>query len=179
MRSKTAAAGLAVISLGISGLAMGQPPVLHLPSAAGTPQKIEVQSWSWGLSQAGSGRPVQAAVQSPRDIATGQASGKRQHKPLRMGGAAAASYAATGLAAGQPLDMEFSLPEGSAPWSLAACSAGVHFPRLDVQLDDGLLAVEEAVITCPADATTGGKQKAWVPANFRLQGKTGHVTVLK
>lgn len=179
MRSNVAAAGFAVLSLGISSFAIGQPPILHFPAVSGAPQRIEVQSWSWGASQAGSSGPQQAAVAAPRDAASGQATGKRQHGPLRTGGAAAASYAATGLAVGQPLELAFSLPEGVAPWSYDACATGVRYPQLEVELQDGKVQVEDALITCPAAPSAAGRQKAWVPANFRLQGKTGHVTVLK
>ena len=179
MRSHLTAAGFAVVSVTISAIAAGQPPVLHLPSATGAPSRIEVQSWSWGVSQTGSGRPPQAAVVSPRDVATGQASGKRQLPAGTGSGAAAASYAATGLAIGQPLELEFSLPEGTTPPSFDACATGVRYPRLELELADGTVQVEDAVITCPSAKPAGGKQKAWLPANFRLQGKTGHVTLIK
>lgn len=181
MRSNTAAAGFAVFSLMVSASTLGQPPVLHVPGAAGTSTRIEVMSWSWGVSQTGSGRPVQAAVAASRDVATGQASGKRQHGPLRGpgSGAAAASYAATGLAIGQPLELEFSLPEGAAPWAFDSCAAGVRYPRMEISLEDGVIQVEDALITCPAAALVSGKQKQWLTSNFRLQGKTGHVTLIK
>ena len=74
------------------------------------PAKIEIMSWSWGIANTGAN-----SVVSPRDTASGQASGKRQHGTVRVtasqntqslresptrassgSGAAAASYAATG-----------------------------------------------------------------------------------
>ena len=71
---------------------------------------IEISSWSWGASNGvvaprdvssgqSSGKRssiaidepgVRAAVAAPRDAASGQATGKRTHKPVRMTGSAAA-----------------------------------------------------------------------------------------
>ena len=41
----------------------------------------DVVSWSWGETQSGSSN---FEVKAPRDVATGQSSGKRQHKPLTI-----------------------------------------------------------------------------------------------
>lgn len=44
---------------------------------------VEILSWSWGASNPSSAVASTDQVVSPRDVATGQASGKRQHKPIR------------------------------------------------------------------------------------------------
>lgn len=41
----------------------------------------EVMSWSWGETQTGS---YEFDVKAPRDVATGQSSGKRMHKPFTI-----------------------------------------------------------------------------------------------
>ena len=77
------------------------------------------------------------------------------------------------------MELAFSLPEGAAPWSYDACAAGVRYPLLEVELQDGKVQVDDALSTFSSAASAAGRQKAWVPANFRLQGKTGHVTLMK
>ena len=161
MRSPLKAAALAVFPLLVSGVAFGKPPVLQLPASNGTITRLEVQSWSWGVSQAG-------AMSPRRDAATGQASGRRMTGA--GGGAAAASYAATGLMIGQPLDLVFSLEESVVPWTAAECARGVSLARAGLQLDDAVLRLSNAVITCDSTMpATGAKQKRWLVSNFRLR----------
>jgi type VI secretion system Hcp family effector len=63
-------AGVGLFALPASA---GAATTLSFPGASNPPaDQIEVLSYSWG-------------VKSPRDVATGQSSGKRQHLPLSVG----------------------------------------------------------------------------------------------
>ena len=168
MRSPLPAAALAVFSLLVSSIALGKPPVLRVPGSNGAMAQLEMESWSWGASQAG-------AMSPRRDAATGQASGRRLTGAA--GGAAAASYAATGLRVGQSLDFVFSLDERAAPWTAAECAQGVSLARAELQLDDAVLRLSNAVITCDSTmAAAGANQKRWLTSNFRLRGMIDSAT---
>lgn len=102
---------------------------------------IEISSWSWGTSNPSASENHE--VKSPRDAASGLATGKRQHEPIIIvhgsaaqaaagSGAAAASYAATGrMGAGKASMSDLSvMREGAA--------AGVNVAVGDVN-GDGLV----------------------------------------
>lgn len=96
---------------------------------------IEVLSWSWGVSNAGSGK---------RDMATGMASGKRMHKPLWING---------------PLDGEGTVtivsPRDSASGQASgksACSVGKHFASVVLDSPTEKVSMSDlTVMKCTAD----------------------------
>lgn len=115
-----------------AGLALATPAMaasdylLELDGVKGeSAATIEISSWSWGVSNPSVAEHHE--VKSPRDAASGLATGKRQHEPIIIvrgsaalassgGGAAAASYAATGrMGAGKASMSDLSvMREGAA-----------------------------------------------------------------
>ena len=171
MRHHSSSVVIALLAIFVSTLAVGAPMTVRLPTNTGGPATIEVQSWSWGASH-------------PRDVATGQASGKRQHGPVTLGTASAvAASAAEGPAVGDDVELALQLPTGAdsgiAP---SACAAGIHYQKIEVTWQARAMQLADAVLSCdalPAPSLPGAaatKQKQWLVSNFRLRG---HVTLIK
>lgn len=93
---------------------------------------IEIDSWQWGgvvTEAAGRGEkigliPFNHEVKSPRDAASGQASGKRQHKPLAI----ARPIEPPKLAVTRPLPQGSVKVRPKMPW--LACQVGTRYPVL-------------------------------------------------
>ncbi|HEX7373694.1 MAG TPA: type VI secretion system tube protein Hcp, partial [Steroidobacteraceae bacterium] len=115
----------------------------------GQPAPIEISSWSWGASNptsvgstgmsAGkvnvqdlsvmSAPAATSGVTSPRDVATGQASGKRSAQAVASGDTAAAPPSA-----GSMSELTLRLRESPSRPSTgkSACTAGQHIDRVTV-----------------------------------------------
>ena len=141
------------------------------PSKAET---IELQSWSFGASQAG--------VVSPRDAASGLPTGKRQHKPVTITKPVEASTpllresptrptASVAPAQAEVQTVSFSVPEpGDASTAKLArmCASGKHIKSAVLSSPNGRYQLTDAVITSCA-----------VAGNERKYEFTGHVTLMK
>lgn len=168
MHHRSSAAGIALLAFCASNVAMAAPMTVKLPPGASGPSTIEVQSWSWGTSH-------------PRDVATGQASGKRQHGPVSAAVVGQASDAGADLpAVGQEVELALALPAGAdsgvAP---DACAAGIHYQKIEVTWQQRVMQLADAVLSCDAPSAAAAvvaKQKQWLVSNFRLRG---HVTLIK
>ena len=94
--------------------------------------------------RAGSSTPIESTlfsheVKSPRDVATGQATGKRQHQPLRM----------------REGSLTVVIPAG-------ACIAGARYPTVTLQSDTHAYELQDVrVASCtPVAVAKGKKDKA-------------------
>jgi hypothetical protein len=158
-------------------------PVKGAGKDAAAPQTIDVQSFSWGVSNsghavsssgAGAGKVnmqdiSMTSVQSPRDVATGQASGKR------VVTAAVADGQASPVAASPKVgdDATFTVviresPSRPSSGKADACAVGTHFPHAVVVADGRRYELTDVVET--ACATAGGQTK---------KNYTGHITLMK
>jgi len=145
-------------------------------SASRSPQTIELQSWSFGASNAG--------VVAPRDAASGMPTGKRQHgtvtitKPLepstpllRESPTKATAAAPAAGAAANVQTVTFSVPEPGNDSTAALakmCASGKHIKSAVLSSPNGRYQVQDAVIT--SCAVTGAERRY----EFR-----GHVTLMK
>lgn len=171
MRQHSSSLFIALLAIFICTPAVGAPMTLRLPAATSGPATIEVQSWSWGTSH-------------PRDVATGQASGKRQHGAVMLANAEATQdLSPDAVVAGQDVELTLQLPAGAdSGISATACAAGLHYQKIEVTWQARLMQLADAVLTCDAPAVAqvagaaGAKQKQWLVSNFRLRG---HVTLIK
>ena len=140
-------------------------PVATLQLAGGE-STIEVESFSWGSASAADGpttvntsdpqeggeiapigrkaggtppldSPIpRAEVNSPRDSASGLATGRRQHKPIRMSRGS----------------VEVTMPEG-------VCVAGAHYPAVTIRSGDKAYAMRDVTVaSCTPYATAKGKK---------------------
>lgn len=140
------------------------------------PQTIELQSWSFGASN--------SAVVSPRDTASGLATGKRQHNPMTISKPLEPStpllresptkVSAAAPATGAVADVQtvtFSVPEpanDSTAGLAKMCASGKHIKSAVLSSPNGRYQLQDAVIT--SCAVTGNERRY----EFR-----GHVTLMK
>jgi hypothetical protein len=180
------------IAAAVTSLLLGAAPamaasdyLLQLDSAKGdaAPQTIDVQSFSWGVSNSGHAVAASGAgagkvnvqdisltsVQSPRDVATGQASGKR------VAAGAVADGQVSPVAASPKVgdDAAFTVliresPTKSSLGKTGACAVGTHFPHAVVVAGGQRYELTDVVET--ACATASGQTK---------KEYTGHVTLMK
>jgi hypothetical protein len=164
----------------------------------GPPAAIEISSWSWGASNptsvgaggAGAGKVSMqdlsvttasagtASVKSPRDVATGQASGKRTHTPMVAGDLDGDGSADAAVAAPQPGDVtELTLRLRESPslpsrgQTLRACVPGQHIDHVVLSGKGQRVELQDAVVTSCTSSGDGTVMK--------VKGKTGHVTLMK
>ena len=171
IRNSALAAGAALLFAAGTALAASDY-LLELDGVKGKEAKpaIEVQSFSWGVSNptsAGSGGmsagkvSVQdislTRVAAPRDVSTGQASGKRMHKPMPV----------VGESRSMTVEMAES-PDLAASEMVRACASGKHFPKATLTGRGQVVALEDVVISSCA-----------VEAGLRKIEFTGHVTLIK
>jgi type VI protein secretion system component Hcp len=131
--------------------------------------QIEVSSYSWGVNQ-------QSSV-SPRDVSTGQASGKRQHKPLTViSREATTSTTVTERAAAPEATEEKTLsivvPEPGNETTaqlVRLCATGKHIKKATLTGPDNARYELENVLVSSC-AATGNQRK------IELKG---HVTLMK
>ncbi len=139
---------------------------------------IELESWSFGATQ--------ASVVSPRDSASGLPTGKRQHKPMTVTKPVEAStpllresptLASTAAAAPAPAvtaevqTVSFSVPEpgdASTAELVRMCASGKHIKNATLSSPSGRYQLTDAVIT---SCTVTGNERRY---EFR-----GHVTLMK
>jgi len=130
------------------------------------PQTIELQSWSFGASN--------SAVVSPRDAASGLATGKRQHKPtmtMEAGATTSSREAVAEPAAAEVRTVSFSVPEpgnDSTAELAKMCASGKHIKSAVLSSPSGRYQLQDAVIT--SCAVSGAERRY----EFR-----GHVTLMK
>ena len=162
-------------------LDIGGEPGLIGSAESGAPQhRIEIESWSWGAAQAGAsgavlgrGAPIQSAIPmpevvAPRDIASGQASGKRKGWDGSVKGNSV-STAKFGAIAGAHRDESLGKPAARtapppSPGSLTVdgrfpgCTVGKQYANAVLQLGGARYTLADVQITsCPAaTATVGG-----------------------
>lgn len=155
---------------------------------------MEVQSWSWGASnpsaaRAGAGGGAGKAsmsdlsatesVKSPRDAASGQATGKRQHKPVAMdsGGttgttavSADATVATVAPAGGvRSASVVMVGPANATSQQLdRACASGKHFDKVELVHRGQATEMHDVVVSSCA-----------VAGNERRYEFRGHVTLMK
>jgi type VI protein secretion system component Hcp len=128
-------------------------------------ETIELQSWSFGTSQ--------ASVVAPRDAASGLATGKRQHKPMTVTKpieADAAARVAT-PAAGEIRTVTFAVPEpGDASTAQLArlCASGKPVKSAVLNGPDGRYQMKDVVVSSCA-----------VNGNERRYELKGHDTLMK
>lgn len=143
-------------------------------NARAASSRVEVQSFSWGASQSkvtGSGAGAgKASMQdlsatravTPREPASGMASGKRQHAP--------ATPAAPPAEAG-PSFVVNAHDNPNTRALLAACASGRPIPVAVVTAEGQRYEVRElTVVSCDA-VGAGGERK--------IVTRTGHVTLMK
>lgn len=114
--------------------------------------QIEVSSYSWGVNQ-------QSAV-SPRDVATGQASGKRQHKPVTV------------ISATEEKTLSIVVPEPGNKTTaqlVRMCATGKHIKKATLTGPDNARYELENVLVSSC-AVSGNQRK------IELKG---HVTLMK
>ena len=145
-------------------------------SASRSPETIELQSWSFGASN--------PAIVSPRDTASGMATGKRQHNPvtitkpvepstplLRESPTRATAAAPATGATPEVQTVTFSVPEpatGSTAALARMCASGKHIKSAVLSSPNGRYQLQDAVITSCA-----------VSGNERRYEFRGHVTLMK
>lgn len=158
-------------------------PVKGESKDAAAPQTIEVQSFSWGVSNpsssvkgsgAGAGKVnVQdlsvMSVKSPRDAASGQASGKRTASVAPTDGSTDAAVAApqVGDVASFTVLVRES-PTKSSTGKSGGCVAGTHFPHAVVVAQGKRYEFADVVLTSCTDSD-----------GLRKKEYTGHVTLMK
>ena len=117
---------------------------MTLNGADGAASTIDVQSWSWGASNAA----------NPRDAASGLATGKRQHKPYSLGRPLAVDGSVQVIVA--PRDAASGLPTSRA----AACTVGTTVPRIALRSTSGAWMLTNARVSeCAADSMSFTYQK--------------------
>ena len=143
-------------------------------AATGAPKTIEVQSFSWGMSNSGamatgagrgSGRAnmQDLSVAAPREASTGLATGRRS---------AAAAVTAAPAPVDAPVEREVSvnLPEAAAK---SLCATGKHLASVKLTARGERIELEDVVVT---SCTT---QAGLSTVAMRGHTKTGHVTLMK
>jgi type VI protein secretion system component Hcp len=131
--------------------------------------QIEVSSYSWGVNQ-------QSAM-SPRDVATGQASGKRQHKPVTVISATAtttttATERAAAPEATEQKTLSIVVPEPGNETTaqlVRMCATGKHIKKATLTGPDNAHYELENVLVSSC-AVSGNQRK------IELKG---HVTLMK
>jgi hypothetical protein len=166
----------------VSALLMATTPVLaasdyllQLDTVKGeaAPATIEVQSFSWGVSNSGTAGPrgtgkvsmqdiSMTSAPPPRDVATGAASGKRA-APV----AEASSSATAAPAVGDDASFTVVTPAGAAD-KAGACASGTHFPHAVIVARGQRYEFSDVVVT--SCTVANGQMKK----EFK-----GHVTLLK
>lgn len=171
----------------VSALLMATTPVLaasdyllQLDTVKGeaAPQTIEVQSFSWGVSNSGAvsskgggtGKVSMqdismTSVQSPRDVSTGMASGKRAAPAAAADAQPAAATAAPKVGD----DASFTVVTAASSADKAgACASGTHFPQAVIVARGQRYEFSDVVVT--SCSVANGQMKK----EFK-----GHVTLLK
>lgn len=206
----TSFAGLAVLAMATPALA-GSDYLLQIPPEKGelASAPVEVSSWSFGAcnsscSSAGSAH----RVMSPRDAASGQASGKRQHKPVTMHiSATVGDLDGDGRADFSFVDTQsevssFSLSFDKSSPMLARVCAGTHIAQATLSRSMESFDLTDATVSCDKSGG-GGKNPDLMATCDRAAGacaspaltdgliivrftggqlknnKTGHVTLMK
>jgi len=131
-------------------------------TATSPSRSIEVSSFSWGASH---------AVTSPRDAASGMATGKRQPQPVSA--VAEARPVAAAVAPATDSVMSFSLTVAEPGNETAAfltkmCASGKHIPRAVLTTRNGRFELKDVMVT-----------SCVVSGNERKHELTGHVTLMK
>lgn len=166
--SALAATGLTLDVEGVEGGAPGK-------------QTIEVQSYSWGASNAGamSSGSMSAGkvnvqdismtrqVQSSRDAASGLATGRRSAAATTP---PATTPPATATVASTLRDVTVAVPEAAAK---SFCASGKHIAKATLTARGERVDLDNAVVT--ACTTQAGVSSV----SLRGHQKTGHVTLLK
>jgi hypothetical protein len=117
---------------------------MTLSPADGAASSIDVMSWSWGASQ----------IVSPRDPASGQATGKRQHKPYTLSKPLPVDGSVQVIVS--PRDAASGLPTGRS----AGCATGKHFPSVSLRGTSGAWFLTNArIVECTADSVSFNYQK--------------------
>jgi len=98
--------------------------------AGGTQEKANIGSQSSG---AGAGKVT--ATSAPRDLATGQASGKRMHKPLTI----------------------TKEVDAASPKLFEMCASGKHIPEVDVDMGSAHYKLEDVVISSATKSSGGDR----------------------
>ena len=154
----------------------------------------EVLSWSWGASNAssavagsggGAGKAsmsdlsATAPATAPRDAASGQATGKRQHKPVAMdsGGTTGTTATATGVATAtaaptsevRSVSVVVAEPGNATSQQLdRACANGKHFDKVELSMRGQVTEMQDVVVS---SCSVAGKER-----RYELKG---HVTLIK
>jgi hypothetical protein len=141
-------------------------------------QTIEVQSFSWGTSNAGTMtagggggagkvvvRDISLTAAAPRDASSGLATGR----PSAVAGNADAAAAAA-AAAPAVRDVSVTLPEAAAK---SVCASGKHIAKANLSARGERVELEDVVVT---SCTT---QAGVSVVSMRGHTKSGHVTLLK
>lgn len=156
----------------------------------GRPAPIEISSWSWGTSNptsvgstgAGAGKvnvqdlsvtsaaAATTGVVSPRDAASGQASGKRSAQPVASSDTAAATPP-VGTVSELTLRLRESPSRPSMGKPAGACVAGQHIDKVTLSSKGQSYELQDATVT--SCDVSGGETV------MKVRGKTGHVTLLK
>jgi type VI protein secretion system component Hcp len=148
-------------------------------STKGHPATIEVASWSLGASNptsvGSSGMSAgkvnvhdMSVMASPRDAASGQASGKRSAQAVASGDAAASVPQADAVS-----ELTLRLRESPSRPSMGkpACTAGQHIDKVTLSSNGQSYELTDATVT--ACDVSGGETL------MKVRGKTGHVTLMK
>lgn len=126
-RSVTCPAGMCAASTCGAATCSGGSLSLSSPSVT-APVSMEISSWSWGASQSSA---------SPRDSASGLATGKRQHKPVSVSRSSSSSSAACTADAPCPGGgiVHLSMAGGRKGWD--GCVKGSHIASAQLSARGG------------------------------------------
>ena len=131
-------------------------------AAKSPPKSIEISSFSWGMSQ---------AVITPRDAASGMATGKRQHKPMSVVAEERADASAVAPAVDSIKTFTVTVAEPgneTAAYLVQMCASGKHIPRAVLTNRAERFELTDVMVTSCA-----------VTGNQRKHELTGHVTLMK
>jgi len=159
-------------------------PVKGEGKDAAAPQTIEVESFSWGASNAGAATGSGAgagkvnmqdlsvmSAQAPRDVSTGMSSGKRAAAVASPAGDEQAAAVAAAPKVGDVATFTVvtrESPTKASTGKAGACATGTHFPHAVIVARGQRYEFSDVVVT--SCTVTDGQMKK----DFR-----GHVTLMK
>jgi len=131
-------------------------------TAKSATRSVEVSSFSWGTSH---------AVTSPRDAASGMATGKQAQQPVTAVAEAQPDAMAVAPAADSVKSFRLTVAEPgnkTAAFLTRVCASGKHIPRAVLTTREGRYELTDVMVTSCA-----------VTGNQRRHELTGHVALMK
>jgi type VI protein secretion system component Hcp len=131
---------------------------------------IEIQSWSFGAGKASMQDLSVSSTKAPQDAASGQATGKRQHKPFTVASSRETSAAATAPEVGSISTVSVVSAPGSATAARLdrLCASGKHIKSASLTGQGRVVELQDVVVSSCSST-----------ANGRVHELRGHVTLIK